>query len=439
MKRRVVCEVISAMESDRIIRAADQSLAASTTSRTSRQLNLRESAIRSDMLRAIADQVGVNHAVSITATAKAISSAFASLVSVDFRTHEQCSDFGLHVMGFLMKRAELINVGRLSCERVSVRMEFYGWAPHRISLPTGMMAMMPNHFEAILNINLQKIEFVVPQSSAALLTETVGSMWMSIMSKQSDDVVGMIALDEERTKAMKRKPQAPTTVNPTDSDLRPSAASQSAASALDISANAASSNLALTLRTEIEVELRALAASSRSPSQKVFLTKIAEQLLATSNADLNALLCALRADAPVLCVFGSRCHRDDCLRLHDERSLAALDPHGVQALSDRIRKQGRTRRQHSRLPNSAKPASTPSSATVSAERVQDSRSRSRKQPDSSAARTATAVAHASAHRPFGQIFVRVNILNQRSHAQQHQLPGLVQHTPIRKGLQISEL
>jgi len=41
--------------------------------------------------------------------------------------------------------------------------------------------------------------------------------------------------------------------------------------------------------------------------------------------------------------------------------------------------------------------------------------------------------------PFWQIFVRVNILNQRSHAQQHQLPGLVQHTPIRKGLQISEL
>ena len=188
----MVREVLIALSAVKLLKACVREPVVNAKGR--RSLSVRENDLRHSMLSGVCNGIGgLND--GRPASAGLAASAFASLQIKDFSPHNTCSDFGLHVLGFMLSRARVMNVGRLKCWKNSIRMEFYGWQKHNPSLSTGMIAMLPGHFEAITNLDLKHFEVVLPQSSTSLYIESVESMWKSMLATQPHNVVGVIAVD----------------------------------------------------------------------------------------------------------------------------------------------------------------------------------------------------------------------------------------------------
>ena len=322
-----------------------------------RPLSVRENDLRQSKLSGVCNGIGgLND--GRPASAELAASAFASLRSKDFSAHNTCSDFGLHVLGFLLSRARVMNVGRLKCWKNSIRMEFYGWQKHNPSLPTGMIAMLPGHFEAITNLDLKHFEVVLPQSSTSLCIESVESMWKSMLATQPHNVVGVIAVDAIKaasaTTTTSRTNNASTMADVVKSGAAP-ARTASTQSPSGSSAATGSENALLDAETASQLSLLARDAAkarirdeihrlqSADPRRK-FFARVALKELNKSRCNVEAIETALTC--PVMCLRGAQCQQiasKACLRLHDCAVARSMSAENMQPIVKQIRMQHQSR------------------------------------------------------------------------------------------------
>jgi hypothetical protein len=337
--RYVVREVLLELASAKLLRLS-RFLEPVGNAQNRRSLSVRENELRESMLVAICNGIGgLND--GRTASAKVAASAFLSLRESDFSVHNSCSDFGLHVLGFMLSRAGVLNVGRLKCVKNFLRMEFYGWQRHDPSLTTGLIAMLPSHFEAVTAIDLDRFEVVQPQSSTSLYIETIDSMWQTLMALQPSNVVGVLAVDKIKAAATYAAAAASTGgaaagsgsgaggAQPPTSGLSAAAASHSG----HVDADA----------TKARVKKALQAILSDQPKRR-FFAQMALKELDKDGCDADAIEISL--GCPAMCIRGPNCPQlssNTCVRVHDCSVARAMTPESMQPYVDRIKEARRSR------------------------------------------------------------------------------------------------